>query len=484
MRSGHRATNEPHTRKTWRWLLVLGPGLLAAIALVAGFQRSSGGDFWATLYDEVVSTPIYLPLGVFGMIRWSLWLCKKIPAAFYQPITAPYTTSAAIVTPVYEEDPVIFRRALESWRINQPDEIITVIDVTDTTCIDIANEYPDVTVIVTAIPGKRPALVDGILAATTDIVVLVDSDTIFEPQVLKRVLRPFADPKIGGVGTRQKVLVRGTVWQRIADIFLDVRYEDEVPAMTRMGTGLSCLSGRTAAYRRSVLLPMLNDFLGETFLGKQCMSGEDKRLTTLVLKAGYNTYYQGDALVWSTFPAEFSEFIKQRVRWTRNSYRSDLRALWEGWVWKRWYLAFLLIDKSIAPYTLLLGLSYFVYSVFQGDWAVAAVIIGWWLFSRTVKLWPHLRRYPQDFVLLPMFIGITFLMTFVKAYALATVHHHKWLTRQVEVVNDTVVRSGSDAAVRPNRVPFLTRVVGSAIMITILGAVQFAAWAIYRMVSP
>ena len=95
-----------------------------------------------------------------------------------------------------------------------------------------------------------------------------------------------------------------------------------------------------------------------------------------------------------------------------------------------------------------------------------------------------LRRYPQDFVLLPVFIGVTFLMTFVKAYALATVHHHKWLTRQVEVVNDTVVRSGSDQAAQPNRVPFLTRAIGSAIMITILGAVQLAAWAIYRVVSP
>ena len=287
MRSGHHATDESHTRVTWRRLLVLGLGSLAAVALVAELHRYSGRDVWATLYDEVVSTPIYLPLGVFGMVRWSIWLCKKIPAAFYQPITAPFTTSAAIVTPVYEEDPVIFRRALESWRINQPDEIITVIDVTDTTCIDIANEYPDVTVIVTAIPGKRPALVDGILAATTDIVVLVDSDTIFEPQVLQRVLRPFADSRIAGVGTRQKVLVRDSIWQRIADMFLDVRYEDEVPALTRMGQGLSCLSGRTAAYRRSALVPLLNQFLGETFLGKQCMSGEDKRLTTLVLKAGY-----------------------------------------------------------------------------------------------------------------------------------------------------------------------------------------------------
>jgi hypothetical protein len=35
-----------------------------------------------------------------------------------------------------------------------PEEILAVIDVTDTVCIDIAREYPDVTVIVTSTPGS------------------------------------------------------------------------------------------------------------------------------------------------------------------------------------------------------------------------------------------------------------------------------------------------------------------------------------------
>jgi hyaluronan synthase len=476
--------HESRRRASRGKLLALGL-VCAALVGAAGFglYRGPGASLWASLNREIVGTPLYLPLGAFGLMRWTLWLCKKIPAAFYQPITAPYWTSSTIVTPVYDENPVIFRRAIESWRMNWPDAIIAVIDETDTACIAIAREYPDITVIVTAKPGKRPALADGILAATTDIVVLVDSDTIFEPRVLERILKPFADPRIGGVGTRQKVYLRGTVWQRIADMFLDVRYEDEAPALTRMGQALSCLSGRTAAYRRAVLLPLLDDFLGETFFGKPCMSGEDKRLTNLVLKAGYNTYYQGDALVWSTFPPDFTTFIKQRIRWTRNSYRCDLRAMWEGWVWKHWYLSFQLFDKSISPYTLLLGLTFFLWSVINGHWSVSVLIIGWWLTSRTVKLWPHLRRYPQDFALLPVFIGVTFLMTFVKAYALSTVHHHKWLTRRVEVVNGETVRSNSARASRPDHTPFLTRAAGSMIMMTILGAVQLAAWALLRTVT-
>ena len=171
------------------------------------------------LAEEVAASSLYLPIGVFGVIRWTFWLSKKIPAAFYQPIRTPYTTTCSVITPVYQEDPVIFRKAIESWIMNSPDEIIAVIDITDTVCIGIAGEYPQVQAIITEKPGKRPAAVDGILTATTDICILVDSDVIFEPKVIERVLRPFADPEVGGVGTRQKVYDRSTIWQRIADMF-------------------------------------------------------------------------------------------------------------------------------------------------------------------------------------------------------------------------------------------------------------------------
>lgn len=462
---------------------------LGAIAMILalGGQHGTFAPLWRALDEQVAGTPIYVPLGVFGLVRWGFWLARKIPATFYRPITAPFTTSSAVITPVYKEDPVIFRRAIESWRMNRPEEIIAVIDVTDTVCIDIAREYPDITVIVTSTPGKRAALVDGIKAAKSEIVVLVDSDTIFEPLVIEKVLKPFADPKVGGVGTRQKVYQRDTVWQRIADMFLDNRYEDEAPALSRMGQALSCLSGRTAAYRRALLLPLLDEFMAETFMGKPCMSGEDKRLTTLVLKNGYNTCHQGDALVWSTFPPDFQTFLKQRIRWTRNSYRSDLRAMWEGWVWRRPYLAFILVDKSISPYTLLLGLTFFALAVATFKWMLVLVILMWWLISRATKLWPHLRRHPEDVALIPLFIGVTFMMTFVKAYSLTTVHHHKWLTRPVEVVNGDVVRSGSDAPVAPTHIdhtPFATRALGSFIMVSIVLAVQVAAWMLHRSVAP
>jgi cellulose synthase/poly-beta-1,6-N-acetylglucosamine synthase-like glycosyltransferase len=392
---------------------------------------------------------LLIPIGMLGVFRWAMWLAKRIPALFYRPISNDYTCSATIVTPVYNEDPVLFRRAIESWLANAPDRIIAVIDVTDTRCMEIAAEYPAVDVIPIDIPGKRPALAAGVDASTTDIVVLVDSDVIWEADVLAKLKMPFADLSIGGVGTRQHMHPTNgqspTLWERLADIYLDIRYADEVPATTYWGRAVSCLSGRTAAYRTWLLQSLREPFLTETFNGQPCMSGDDKRYTCLVLQNGYRTWNQLNAQVYSTFNPKFKGFIKQRIRWSRNSFRSDLRALWQGWVWRYPYLAIMLIDKTIAPFTLLVGPIVLFFAVVLGHWQLMLALLLWWHISRAAKIWPHLRRRPKDWLILPLFIGVTFYMSLVKAYALFTINEHKWLTRAVAVVNGKVVRVGEVA---------------------------------------
>ncbi|MCU0490221.1 MAG: glycosyltransferase [Chloroflexaceae bacterium] len=387
---------------------------------------------------------LLIPIGLVGLFRWIMWLCKRIPALFYRPIENDFATTATIITPVYNEDPALFRMAIESWIANKPDRIIAVVDITDTTCMAIAREYPQVEVLPIDIPGKRAALAAGVDVSTTEIVVLVDSDVIWEPDVLRKIKMPFADPKIGGVGTRQHMypsdMKRATLWERLADIYLDIRYADEVPATTRWGRAVSCLSGRTAAYRTRLLQGLREPFLNETFMGKTCMSGDDKRYTCLVLQNGYHTWNQLNANVYSTFKPDFKGFVKQRVRWSRNSYRSDLRALWQGWVWQHPYLALMLIDKTIAPFTLLIGPIVLVIAIFIGNWWLVGALLIWWHLSRAVKIWPHLRKRPADWFILPIFLGITYYMSLLKGYALFTINEHKWLTRAVAVVDGKVSR--------------------------------------------
>ncbi len=124
------------------------------------------------------------------------------------------------------------------------------------------------------------------------------------------------------------------------------------------------------------------------------MSGDDKRYTSLVLQCGYHTWCQLNARVYSAFQPTFRGFQQQRIRWSRNSFRSDLRALWQGWVWRYPFLGLIMVDKTIAPFTLLLGMIALISAVILELWGFVSALLIWWLISRTIKILPHLWRRP------------------------------------------------------------------------------------------
>jgi hyaluronan synthase len=392
-----------------------------------------------------MNLPVYYyvlgtPLGLLGLFRWGCWLVRRIPAVLYRPVLEEHRLSMSLVVPVYQEDPHVFAAAIESWLANDVEEVILVIDASDRVCQEIARRYP-VTVVVTTVPGKRDALRRGWREATTDLVALVDSDTVWAADVATEVCKPFADPRIGGVGTRQSVYGGRGFLARITDMFLDHRYFDENASQTYLGKAVSCLSGRTAIYRRDLLLEIEDDFMDETFWGVPCLSGDDKRLTTLVLERGYLTYMQRTAEVWSTFPDQWRIFFRQRLRWARNTWRSDLRALSRPWVWRHPFLAYTMVDKAVSGFTLLLGPIFMGVALVHQNWIFATVLALWWQISRSAKLLPHIRRRPSSFFLVPGYVFVSWVMALIKIQALLTIRRQRWLTRQVAVENGQVVRT-------------------------------------------
>jgi Glycosyltransferase like family 2 len=395
----------------------------------------------------------YLPIGLLGMVRWSTWLVRRVPAALYRPVVNGFRLPVSVVVPVYQEDPEIFAKAIESWLANAVAEVILVIDASDVVCLGVARRYP-VRVIVTEVPGKRDALRRGWEAARSPLVALVDSDVIWAFDVAAQVCMPFVDPRVGGVSTRQNVYNPRGFLQRVNDMYLDYRYFDENAAQSAVGRAVSCISGRTAVYRRAILVEVSEAFMAETFLGVGCMSGDDKCLTALTMKAGYATVLQRTARVWSTFPATTGVFFRQRLRWARNTWRSDLRAvLIEGWAWRHPFLAFTMVDKGVSSFTLLAAPVFMGLALARADWSFAVVLFAWWWVSRSIKLLPHLRRRPSSFLLVPPFVLLTFAMALVKIYALATVRRQRWLTRQVAVIDGHIVRTGTPAPADPAPAP-------------------------------
>lgn len=209
-----------------------------------------------------------VPIGLVGLISWAVWLARWVLSRRYRPIVNDYRTTTSIVVPSYREDPEVLARCLDTWLREDPDEVVLVVDLADIAVLKRLAEYNDdrVCVIPFRHHGKRSALGVGIRAAHHDIVILVDSDTAWEPGLLAAIQMPFVNPEVGGVGTRQNVFERGSSpWRIVADWLVNTRYLDYVPAQS-LGGGVACLSGRTAAYRRSAILPLVSQLEYEYFL--------------------------------------------------------------------------------------------------------------------------------------------------------------------------------------------------------------------------
>ena len=382
---------------------------------------------------------LFLPIGIIGGISWSVWLIRKIMSLRYTPLVNDFRTTTSVVVPSFHEDPDVIDRCMDTWLAEGPTEVIIVLDVADIEARDrlIARRDRRIHVMMFAHEGKRSALAVGIRAARHEIVVLCDSDTSWEPGLLAAVQMPFVDPEVGGVGTRQNVyLPNSSIWRRIADWIIDLRYLDYVPATARAGS-VVCLSGRTAAYRRSAIMPVLANLEHEYFLGRRCVAGDDGRLTWLVLAQGYRTEHQDSARALSMFPATFRAFCKQRVRWSRNSYRCYLTALYQGWLWRQPLISQLTVFQILfTPVTMFATVYYLVGSAFSPQRELAIALgLAWLFIGRAIRSFSHLRRKPSDLLILPLVTLVIMLVALpIKAWAFVSMNKQGWLTRRAGLV--------------------------------------------------
>jgi hyaluronan synthase len=378
------------------------------------------------------------PFMVFFAYVWVVWTLKALAARRYRPFTGdPGPLTVTVLVPVFREPEAVFRRALASVRAEGPRELIAVVDGGDGTVAAIAADYCD-RVLRVPKAGKRAAIAAGLAAsdATTDVVVVLDSDTVWAPGALAELLRPFADPRVGGVTPRQAIFGVGRNPVRgMADWIEDLRYLLTVPAQSVFGQ-VGCLAGRTIAYRRTAFAPAVAALVRQTVLGVPQHVGDDRVLTSELLRAGWRTVYQSTARVETDAPSDWRTFWRQQLRWGRSSQRETLLGL--RWLWRRPVAFATFATDIVTPFALYavlaLGVAHALAPGARGAGAALPVelALGYagMLASIGVRQIPHLRRCPRDTLRLPLFVlQLTFVMVPIRLLAFATMLHQSWSTR-------------------------------------------------------
>jgi len=369
---------------------------------------------------------------------WLLWGAKALAARRYRPWTAPPPRlGTSVIVPVYNEPEAVFRRALASVVVNRPTELIAVVDGGDPAIAAVAADYCDQ---VLRVPkaGKRAAIAAGLHASdpATDVVVVLDSDTIWAPGALAEMLRPFSDPRVGGVTPRQAIFdpAENPV-RRLADWIEDIRYHLTVPAQSVFGQ-VGCLAGRTIAYRRTAFEPAVARLVEQTVMGVAQHVGDDRVLTNELLRNGWRTVYQSTAAVQTDAPSDWPTFWRQQLRWGRSSQRETLLSL--RWLWRRPVAFMCFATDILTPFALFAVIGLATAHALSGHAGATGLPLALelplgylgMLASIGLRQIPRLRRAPRDVKRLPLFVlQITFVMVPIRIAAFATMFHQGWANR-------------------------------------------------------
>lgn len=170
--------------------------------------------------------------------------------------------------------------------------------------------------------GKRKAMYVGYKIARGEILVTVDADSKVGRNSIRNLVVPLIlDWKTGAVAGRIAVLnEKANFLTRMLAVRYSISFDFGRAYQSVFGTVVSC-SGALMAVRRSLFGSVMKDFLGQTFRGVPVTHGEDRTLTTLVLRAGYEVKYQSNAIVYTIVPTKWRQMDKMYLRWTRSYVR-------------------------------------------------------------------------------------------------------------------------------------------------------------------
>jgi cellulose synthase/poly-beta-1,6-N-acetylglucosamine synthase-like glycosyltransferase/peptidoglycan/xylan/chitin deacetylase (PgdA/CDA1 family) len=197
-------------------------------------------------------------------------------------------------------------------------EVVVVDDGSSDGTADIVRRLrlPGVRVVRQANAGKPAALNTGIRHAHGGLLVLVDGDTVVEPDAIYRLVQGFADPVVGAISGNAKVANRRRLlgrWQHLEYVIgfnLDRRMYDVLGCMPT-------IPGAIGAFRREALADVAG-VSGDTL-------AEDTDLTMAVLRAGWRVAYEERAIAWTEAPATLRQLWRQRYRWCYGT----MQAMWK-----------------------------------------------------------------------------------------------------------------------------------------------------------
>ena len=254
-------------------------------------------------------------------IMAAIWIAGGLLFYFYierrEPLPLEKTPRVSILVPCFNEEATIENTIRHLSEIDYPDyEIIVINDgSTDDTTYQVSQlllKYPKVRFVeLKENCGKANALYIGLLAATGEILLCVDSDAYVMPDALRQMVPHFTNKyngeRVGAVTGNPRVRNRSSLLAKI-QLCEYASIISLIKRTQRIWGKVMTVSGVVVAFRKRALL--------DAELWDRDMITEDIGVTWKLEKHFWDVRYEPRALCMMLVPETVKGLAKQRGRWT------------------------------------------------------------------------------------------------------------------------------------------------------------------------
>jgi len=371
----------------------------------------------------------------------------------YRPIATvsdnelPHCT---VIIPAFNEGEQVYKTLLSLQNSNYPAHKISLIAIDDGSSDDTwwwmqkaKAQMKDSLIILQQKEnkGKREALYRAFMDISTEVVVTVDSDSLVEKNTLRNLVSPFVTHKnCGAVAGNVKVLnLDEGIIPRMLNVSFTFSFEFIRSAQSFYGSVL-CTPGALSAYRKKAVDQCLEQWVNQTFLGKQTQIGEDRAMTNMILKQGYDVNFQANANVITEIPISYNQLRKMFTRWERSNVRENIMmtkfAFGNFRRSQKWPSRILLVNqwiKIIFAYPALVLM--FVFLFLKPALFIYISLSSILIFASIPALFFYYRyrNFNQSLLSYSYSAFYAFSLFWITPYAILTARNNGWLTRVPKV---------------------------------------------------
>jgi hyaluronan synthase len=311
--------------------------LLFAGAFLVYKYQTDFEQFHLDRINSVIGFPFLILATLLFLFKAGVFMYKLFLYYKYKPVESvsdELLPTLTIIVPAYNEGKLVWNTLWSLANSDYPAEKMQIMAIDDGSKDDtwhwIQHAKAQLGDRVTILQqpqnkGKRHALYRGFKQGNGEIFVTVDSDSIVKRDTLRNLVSPFVgNEKCGAVAGNVQVLNdKKAMLPKMLNVSFVMSFEFIRSAESMLGSVL-CTPGALAAYKRESVLACLEEWINQTFMGEPSDIGEDRAMTNMILKQGYQVLFQKNSVVLTNVPEKYSGLYKMFIRWGRSNVRENI----------------------------------------------------------------------------------------------------------------------------------------------------------------